>query len=76
MFQKVGAQNITKRLYLKAKAVHNLHWVLTNVYPELMSTVPNINSYAYGGVRTYILRYCFSQLVTAIIQMLSQIPLN
>ncbi|KAI0228350.1 putative polypeptide N-acetylgalactosaminyltransferase 9, partial [Lamellibrachia satsuma] len=59
--KKVGAQNITKRLYLKAKAVHNLHWVLTNVYPELMSTVPNINSYAYGGVRNTATKACLDR---------------
>ena len=52
VFQKVGAQNITKRLHLKKEAVHNLHWVLTNVYPELLATVPTVNSYAFGGVST------------------------
>ena len=61
VFQKVGPQNITKRLHLKSKAVHNLHWVLINVYPELLTTVPNMNSNAYGGVGTSVFLSCIGR---------------
>ena len=57
MFQKVGAQNLTKRLYLKKKAKHDISWYFKNVYPELLDTLPNVDSYAYGGVRICVVLY-------------------
>jgi len=57
VFQKVGAQDLSKRTYLKKKAKYDMSWYLKNVYPELLDTIPNRNSYAFGGVRVYRLSH-------------------
>ncbi|KAK2193683.1 hypothetical protein NP493_8g05002 [Ridgeia piscesae] len=53
--EKVGAQDVTKRLYLKKKAKHDLSWYIKHIYPELLETLPHLNSYALGGVGLYII---------------------
>ncbi|KAI0228993.1 Polypeptide N-acetylgalactosaminyltransferase 2 [Lamellibrachia satsuma] len=59
--EKVGAQNLTKRLYLKKKAKHDISWYFKNVYPELLDTLPNVDSYAYGGARNKATDQCLDR---------------
>ena len=49
--QKLDPGDLTARLALKQKAVHNMTWFFDNVYPEL--AIPMKHGMAFGDVSSF-----------------------